>query len=149
MLNQLSGGVDVLMPVDQDMEYHPSEMEINDDTAFSSTSGVGLVQTNQYHCTVSGFVICKQKSVQAYSTVLGQFPVKPKIANAYINASIGSNSFLLYINAAGNIMSTKNLELNADEYMHLTGDFPISTGGGLLNRVIRRIHTFGKKVCVC
>lgn len=149
MLNAKSLGVEKQIPLNHDMEYSPMEIEINEDTAFSSTSGAGLVQANKYHCSISGYVICKEKSIQAYSTVLGQMPVKPKIANAYIEASIASNKFLLYINAAGNLMSTTNLELSANQYMHLVGDFPISTGGGLLNRVISflRSHRLGVLGC--
>ena len=149
MLSAKSLGVEKQIPLNHDMEYSPMEIEINEDTAFSSTSGAGLVQANKYHCSISGYVICKEKSIQAYSTVLGHMPIKPKIANAYIEASIGTNKFLLYINAAGNIMSTTNLELATNQYMHLVGDFPISTGGGLLSRVIQRMRTLGKKVCVC
>ena len=150
MLKQLSGGVDVLMPVDQDMDFKVVDMSQQRGTYFSANTQ-SLVTSNKYMCCMAGGMSMLPCSLTSKTSILLKLPFSPKFGEVAILADLNSSDSTrrFVVDSEGNLKPANNMSFKQGDFLSFHATFPISTGGGLLSRVIQRIRTLGKKVCVC
>ena len=127
MLNQLSGGVEALMPVDQDMTYTKPTIDATG-KKFSVVSN-GFVMYNKYEAIFSGYIQMRTGKVNANETLL-TLPFKPKYPNAYLIGRTSGNTMTLYVDQNGDFKNQTEQTFNEGDLIFVSGSFSISNGGG-------------------
>lgn len=143
MLNQLSGGTEKDLITNTDIQS--ISRNVAGDVLDIQTVESGTI------CTVraSGYLKSALRKNQTYrlNNIVGFKPIYSVIS--YYPQSTGK-PFMLQITTDGDINIIPQVDFNSGDSINFNETFiRNSIGGGLLNRVIQRMRTWGKKVCVC
>ena len=143
MLNQLSGGTEKDLITNTDIQS--ISRNVAGDVLDIQTVESGTI------CTVraSGYLKSALRKNQTYrlNNIVGFKPIYSVIS--YYPQSTGK-PFMLQITTEGDINITPQVDFNSGDSINFNETFIRSSiGGGLLSRVIQRMRTLGKKVCVC
>lgn len=146
MLNAKSLGVEKQIPLNPDMTYTKPTISASG-KKFSDVSN-GFVMYNKYEAIFSGYLKMKAGVVNADETLL-TLPFKPKYPNSYLNGRESGNSMTIYVDQDGNLKKQTTQTFEDGDFIFIIGSFPISTGGGLLSRVISFLHSHRLGVLGC
>ena len=143
MLNQLSGGTEKDLITNTDIQS--ISRNVAGDVLDIQTVESGTI------CTVraSGYLKSALRKNQTYrlNNIVGFKPIYS--VSRYYPQSTGK-PFMLQITTDGDINIIPQVDFNSGDSINFNETFiRNSIGGGLLNRVIQRMRTWGKKVCVC
>lgn len=143
MLNQLSGGTEKDLITNTDIQS--ISRNVAGDVLDIQTVESGTI------CTVraSGYLKSALRKNQTYrlNSIVGFKPIYSVIS--YYPQSTGK-PFMLQITTEGDINIIPQVDFNSGDSINFNETFiRNSIGGGLLSRVIQRMRTLGKKVCVC
>ena len=152
MLNTKSLGTEKKIPLNLDMEYTPTSFSASEETIYSDVSS-NFCMYNKYECILAGIVTTKNKHIDSGETLL-TLPVKPKFSpyyfsGSYIPVSGNPTERTFTLTSDGRITINSTFDCAQGDRFSLSLVFPISTGGGLLNRVISflRSHRLGVLGC--
>lgn len=143
MLNQLSGGTEKDLITNTDIQS--ISRTVTGDVLDIQTVESGTI------CTVraSGYLKSALRKNQTYrlNNIVGFKPIYSVIS--YYPQSTGK-PFMLQITTDGDINIIPQVDFNSGDSINFNETFiRNSIGGWLLSRVIQRMRTLGKKVCVC
>ena len=147
MLSAKSLGVGKQLPLDEDNAYqiiNPFASELN---AYKNLSD-GFAQKNRYECNINGYMVMNNCTITEAQNIMGLNVMLSKETNILI-AKGNKDFFPLYVSRSGYIKMMGSRSFDDGEYVYVVGTLPISTGGGLLNRVISflRSHRLGVLGC--
>lgn len=135
---------------DEDLEFKKAVLVMSDESLFNAV-GSNFLWYNKYVACFHGWLRMKKCSIVGRETVICKVPVKPLssecIMCGYYNS--GRTSVIPLVDDKGNVYLNNDLEVSENSYIDFIGTFPISNGGGLVNRLINLLHTFRKEVCLC
>lgn len=147
---------------DNDFQYTVGSFAMSDETPFYEVSD-NFCLYNKFVCILNG-VMWMNGGTYEPNTILLKLPVTPLKDFQYF-ADRESNTYeIMYENA--NIPSHVTIDIRKDRTLTIFAKttftqgervsfnivIPLdqnSNGGGLVNRLINLLHTFGKKVCLC
>ena len=135
MLSVKSNGIEKQMPTRDDVEFTKPTLNITG-TKIKSVSN-GLFSHNKYSAHFCGYITMKPGSVSANEKIL-DLPVAAEWSNVYLSAKKGSDPFTVYVRDKGLYIQNQTT-FEEDEYVFITGSYPIITGG-VLNRFIKSFN---------
>ena len=152
MLSAKSLGVEKQIPLNPDMEYTPTSFHASEETIYSNVSS-NFCMYNKFGCILAGIVTLKNKHIDSGETLL-TLPVKPKyspyyFSGAYIPVSGNPTERTFTLTSDGRITINSTFDCAQGDRFSLSLVFPISTGGGLLSRVISFLHSHRLGVLGC
>ena len=135
---------------DEDLEFKRAGLVVSDESLFNNV-GNNFLWYNKYVACFHGWLRMNECSIVGRQTIICKVPIKPMAGEGmmcgYYND--GRTSVIPIVDSEGNLMLNNDLEVSENSFIDFIGTFPISNGGGLVNRLKSLIHTFRKKVCVC